>query len=106
MLVKPKDCAELAPTKVIMRYTKWPTDSITIGSVDIVMPTAHADTTVGVGPNHHDVTTAGDKVSSKSVGVFFVLNLRFPTVGCHVASALTMNMISERRRDMRGDVGG
>ncbi len=51
-LVKPKDCVELAPTKVIMRFTKRPAHMITIWSIGIVMPAAHAETTVGVSPNH------------------------------------------------------
>ncbi len=80
-LVKPKDCVELAPTKVIVRYTKRPAHTITIWSIDIVMPAAHAETTVGVGPNHKDVTTAGYKASPKSVGVFLVFSLRFAIVG-------------------------
>jgi hypothetical protein len=80
-LVKPKDCMELAPTKAIVRYTKRPARTITIGSHCIIMPAAHADTTVGVGRNHQDVTPAGDKASPKSVGVFFELSLRFATVG-------------------------
>ncbi len=80
-LVKPKDCVELAPTKVIVRYTKRPARTITIGSIGIAMPAAHAETTVGVGPNHQDVTTAGDKASPKSAGGFFVFSLRFATVG-------------------------
>jgi hypothetical protein len=50
---------------------------MTIGSVYIGMPTAHADTTLGAGSNHHDATTAGNKASPKSVSVFFVLSLRF-----------------------------
>jgi hypothetical protein len=79
-LVKPKDCVELA-TKVIVRYTKRAAHTITIGSIGIAIPAAHADTTVGVGPNHHDVTTEGDKLSPKSVGVFFVLSLQFAAVG-------------------------
>jgi hypothetical protein len=69
------------PTKVIVRYTKRPAHTITIGSIGIVMPAAHADTTVGVGPNHQAVTTAADKASPKSVGVLFVLTLRFAAVG-------------------------
>jgi hypothetical protein len=80
-LVKPRDCVELALSKVIVRYTKRPAHTITIGSTGIIMPAAHANTTVGVGPNHHYVTTACDKASPKSVGVFFVLSLRFAAVG-------------------------
>ena len=72
---------EFAPTKVILRCTKRPAHTSTIGSVDIVMPAAHAETTVGVGPNHKEVTTAGYKTSPKSVGVFFVFSLRFAAVG-------------------------
>jgi hypothetical protein len=82
-LAKPKDCVELAPTKVIVRYTKRPAHTITIWSICIVMPAVHAKTTVGVGPNHQDVTNAGDKASPKSVGVFFVFSLRFPAVGAY-----------------------
>jgi hypothetical protein len=72
---------ELVPTKVIVRYTKMPAHTITIGSIGIVIPAVYADTTVGVGPNHQDVTTAGDKASPNSVGVLLVLSLRFATVG-------------------------
>ncbi len=70
---------EFAPTKVIVRYTKRP--AITIWSIGIVMLATHAETTIGVGPNHKDVTTAGYKASPKSVGVFFVFSLRFAAVG-------------------------
>ena len=80
-LVKPKDCVEFAPTKVSVRYTKRPAHTITIWSIGIVMPATHAETTVGVGPNHKDVTTAGYTASPKSVGVFFVFGLRFAAVG-------------------------
>ncbi len=76
-----QDCVEFAPTKVIVRYTKRPAHTITIWSIGIAMPATHAETTVGVGPNHKDVTTAGCKASPKSVGVFFVLSLRFAAVG-------------------------
>jgi hypothetical protein len=79
--VKPKDCVGFSPTKVIVRYTKKPAHTITIWGIDIAMPAAHAYTTVGVGPNHKDVTTAGKKSSPKSVGGFIVLSLRFAAVG-------------------------
>ena len=80
-LVKPKDCVEFAPTKVIVRYTKRPAHTITIWSIGIVMPATHAETTVGVGPNHKYVATAGYKASLKSAGVLFVFSLRFAAVG-------------------------
>jgi hypothetical protein len=80
-LVKPKDCVELAPTKVILRYTKRPAYTITIWSIGIVIPATHAETTVGIGPNQKDVSTAGYKASPNSVGVFFVFSLRFAAVG-------------------------
>ena len=57
-LVKPKDCVEFTPTKSIVRYTERPTHTITIWSIGIIMPATHAETTVGIGPNHKDVTTA------------------------------------------------
>ncbi len=57
--MKPKDFVELAPTEVIVRYTKKPLRKITIWSIDIAIPAAHAETTVGVGPKHKEVTTAG-----------------------------------------------
>ncbi len=44
--VKPKDYAELATTKGIVRYTKRLAHTITIGSIGIVMPATHADTTM------------------------------------------------------------
>jgi hypothetical protein len=80
-LVKPKDCVGFAPTKFIVRYTKRPAHTITIWSIGITMPATHAETTVGVGPNHKDVTTAGYKASPKSVSVFIVRSLRLADVG-------------------------
>ncbi len=56
-------------SRLLMRYTKMPAHTITIGSVSVVMPFANSGTTVAVGPNHQDVTTAGDKALPKSVGV-------------------------------------
>ena len=79
--MKPKDCVEFAPTEVIVRYIKRPAHTITIWSIGIVMPAAHAETTVGVGPNHEDVSTAGYKASPNRVGVLFVFSLRFAAVG-------------------------
>ena len=80
--MKSKDCVELGPTKIILRYTKSPAQTITIGSISIAMPAAHADNIVGVGLNHQDATTAGDKASPKSVGVLFVPSPRFATAWC------------------------
>jgi hypothetical protein len=80
-LMKPKDCVEFTPTKIIVRYTERPAHTITIWSIGIIMPATHAETTVGIGPNHKDVTTAGYKASPKSVGVLFVFSLRFAAVG-------------------------
>ncbi len=67
--------------KVMLRYTKRPAHTIMIWSIGIIMPAAHAETTVGVGPNHQDVTAASNKASPKSVGVLFVISLRFAAVG-------------------------
>jgi hypothetical protein len=44
------------------------------------MSTTNANTTVSVGPNHHDATTSGNKAQLKSVGVLFVPNMLFTTV--------------------------
>jgi hypothetical protein len=65
----------------MVRYAKSFAHTITIWSIGIVMPAAHAETTVGVGPNHQDVTAAGKKASLKSVDIFFVFSLRFADVG-------------------------
>ncbi len=80
-LVKPKDCVEFAPTKIIVRYTK----KARAHDHDLERWNRHAGYArrdyCWCGPNHKDVTTAGYKASPKSVGVFIEFSLRLAAVG-------------------------